>query len=132
MDIQSMIGSLQFRVLIEFDEEHAEWVARCIDTDAVATGLTQDDAEMGIKAVLENDIRIAVREGSIKNLVHRRASYDVVERWYHAVGLDLLNLRKEALHIPYDTVGTTQPPVKKPPQPEIQVFTRLKDGTAKG
>lgn len=83
MDIQSIIGSLPFRILIEFDKEYSEWVARCIDTDAVATGSTQEDAEAGIKSVLENDIRIAVEEGSIKNLLRSRAPYDVVERWYN-------------------------------------------------
>lgn len=88
MNVPSVICSLPFRVLIEFDEDQSEWVARCIDTDAIATGPTQDDAEAGIKAVVENDIRIAIREGTIRNLVHVRAPFDVIARWYQAVELD--------------------------------------------
>lgn len=129
MDTPSMIGSLPFRVLVEFDEDYSEWVARCIDTDAVATGPTEGDAEAGIKAVLENDIRIAIREGSIKNLVRARASYDVIERWYQAVDSDPLSVRKTILHIPDAPAEAPQPIPRRPVQPEIQLFSRRKDGT---
>jgi len=88
MDVPSIIGSLPFRVLVEFDDDYSEWVARCIDTDSVATGPTDADAEAGIKAILENEIRIAVQERSIRNLVRARASFDVIERWYQAIELD--------------------------------------------
>lgn len=130
MDVPSIIGSLPFRVLVEFDDNYSEWVARCIDTDAVATGATEDAAEAGIKAVLENDIRLAVEQGSIKSLVHARAPFDVIERWYQAVNLDPLSVRKDILHLPDAPQGPTMPPPKRPPQPEIQLFSRRKDGTA--
>jgi len=130
MDVPSIIGLLPFRVLVEFDDECSEWVARCIDTDAVATGPTEDDAEAGIKAVLENDIRIAVEEGSIKNLVRIRAPFDVIERWYQAVDLDPSSVRKDILRVPDAPMESPTPLIpKRPPQPEIQLFSRRRDGT---
>ena len=127
MDTPSIISSLPFRVLIEFDEEYSEWVARCIDTDAIATGPTQEDAEAGIKTVLENDIRIAVEEKSIKNLVRARAPSEVIERWYQAVDQEPASVRRDILHVP--DVTTEAPIPKRPVQPEVQLFSRRKDGT---
>lgn len=125
-DVTSVIGCLDFRVLIEPDDDYGVWVARCIDTNAVATGATPEEAEELIKQVLENDIRIAVREGSIKNLVRARSPFDVIERW-HLVQKDSPgSVRKVTLDVPGDVAPTPRRSV----QSELKIISRRKDGTA--
>src|SRR5579862_7743422 len=117
IDVLAVIKTLPFRVLVEFDEDYSEWIARCIDTDAVATGINQEAAEEGIKMVLGNDISVAVREGSIKNLVQTRSSWDIVERWYQAVQSDPNNVRTDVINIP--NTPSEIPATPKPPQFEL-------------
>ena len=83
-DIPSLIEQIDLRVFIKFDEESRVYLACCIDTGAVATGDTVDEAESLIKRILENDLRHAVEDGSLKSLYHAQAPYDAIEGWYVA------------------------------------------------
>lgn len=69
-DVPSIIEQLELRVLVEFDEDYGVYVGRCIDTGAVATGATIDEAQSSLKEVLQNDLRIAIEQGSLKSLFH--------------------------------------------------------------
>lgn len=128
-DLTSLIGSLDFRVLVEFDHDYKVWMARCIDTDAVATAATQEEAEDLIRQVLENDIRIAVQEGSIKSLFHVRSPYEFVERWHSMKLDDPESVRRVTLDVP----AAAEIPMKKPAgsvQPELRIVSRRKEVSA--
>jgi predicted RNase H-like HicB family nuclease len=124
-DLTSVIGSLDFRVLIEFDEDYNVWAARCIDTNAVATGATPEEAEFLIKQILENDIRIAVEEGSIKNLVRVRSPFEYVERWHRMKTDNPDNVRPVILDIP-DTPEIRKKPAGRSVPPELKIVSRRK------
>lgn len=125
LDLPTMIGSMEWRVLVEYDEDYTLWVARCLDTNAVATGETQEEAESLIKEVIENDIRIAVREGSIRNLMHARASYDVYERWFQTKSESPESFRQVALEVP-----EPESTPKRSVQPELKFITSRRDSSA--
>jgi hypothetical protein len=72
-DVPSVIEQLELRVLIEFDEDYGVYVGRCIDTGAVATGSTIQEAQSLLQEVLKNDFRIAIEAGSLKSLFHSPA-----------------------------------------------------------
>lgn len=84
MDIHvpSVISMMPFRVLVEFDTAYQEWTATCLDTGAVATGETAEEAEAQIQSLLANDIRMAIEDKSIKSLDRRKAPTEVFARWY--------------------------------------------------
>ena len=82
INVPSVISMMPFRVLVEFESDHQEWVATCLDTGAVATGDTAEEAEAQIQEVLATDIRMAIQEESIKSLDRRRAPTEIFARWY--------------------------------------------------
>jgi predicted RNase H-like HicB family nuclease len=52
LKIETVIGSIAFRVLIE-PADDGMYIARCLQTGAVAVGATVEEAEMLIKAIIQ-------------------------------------------------------------------------------
>jgi len=99
VDIPSVIEQMDLRVFIRFDEDYRVYSACCIDTGAVATGETIEEAESLIKSILENDLRHAIREGSLKSLFHSQAPYDAIAGWWEAKAVDPEALKRIALDV---------------------------------
>jgi hypothetical protein len=76
--------TLDLKVLIEYDVVYQTYVARCLETGAVATGSTPEDASSQIKLTLELDIRLADEQGGLEALFFTRSAPDVWDRWYQA------------------------------------------------
>lgn len=94
-DIESAVSSLDLKVLTEFDEDYGLYVARCLETGAVATGNTQDEATALIRQTLELDILLALRANNLEGLFQTNAPADVRARWYMAKassGLEIVKL----------------------------------------
>jgi predicted RNase H-like HicB family nuclease len=113
--VETLIESMEFRVLIELAEDDM-YVAHCLETGAVAEGDTAEDAEVLIKAILENDFRRAIEAGSIKGLISVPAPYDVVVGWYEMKAADPHGVRRIPLAV---TVG----PNKRDVQSEVRIST---------
>lgn len=124
-DVPSIIEQIEFRVLIEFEEEYQAYVARCIETGAVASGDTIEEAENSIKAVLENDFRIAITQGSLESLFHSPAAWDINVRWYEMKAHDPEGMRRVAIE-----VGSSDSPQKRGMHSELRIFTDSKTRTA--
>jgi hypothetical protein len=76
--------ALDLKVLIEYDACYETYFARCLETGALATGVTPEDASRQIKSTLELDIRCADEQGGLASLFHVRAEPEVWDRWYQA------------------------------------------------
>jgi hypothetical protein len=76
--------TLDLKVLIEHDAVYQTYVARCLETGAVATGETPDDASEQIKHTLELDVQLAEEQGGLEALFYTRAEPAVWDRWYQA------------------------------------------------
>jgi predicted RNase H-like HicB family nuclease len=75
-NIETAIEGINFRVLIE-PAGDGIYIARCLQTGTVAVGVTVEEAEMLIKAILENDFRRAIELGSVAGLLSQPAEFDV-------------------------------------------------------
>jgi hypothetical protein len=75
-NIETVIESIGSRVLIE-PADDGIYIARCLQTGSVAVGATFEEAEMLIKAILEDDFRRAIQLGSVARLLSRPAPHDV-------------------------------------------------------
>src|SRR5436190_23211656 len=75
--ITSVVSSLDLKVLIEYDQDYDVYVARCLETGAVATGETPDEASQLMKQTLELDILLAIKANNLDNLFHATATPDV-------------------------------------------------------
>jgi len=117
-DIETVIESIDFRVLIELEDDGL-YVARCLQTGAVAEGATVEEAEGLIKAILENDFRRAIQLGSIEGLLSNPAPYDVVVQWYEMKAANPEDVR----HIP---LAVSVAPLKRDVQSEVRVSMRAR------
>src|SRR5579859_5576997 len=116
-DIPSVIEQLDLRVFVSFDEEYGAYVARCLDTGAVATGATIEEAESLIAAVLQNDFRIAIERGSLKSLLHAPAPFDVTVSWYEMKAADPNSVRRVTV-----PVELAPGPAKRSVQSELRII----------
>jgi predicted RNase H-like HicB family nuclease len=98
-DVPTIIEQLELRVLVERDEDYGVYLATCIDTGAVATGETIEEAESLIRAVLENDFRIAMERESLDSLFHAEAPWDAKVHWYEAKAADPGSVKKIRLEV---------------------------------
>jgi predicted RNase H-like HicB family nuclease len=98
-DLPSIIEQLELRVFIEFDEDYGQYVARCIDTGAVAEGATIEEAELLITEVLKNDFRIAMEEESLKSLFHGESPFEAKVGWYESRTADPSSVKKIRLEV---------------------------------
>lgn len=104
-DITSIVENLDMKVLAEYDEDYRVYVAHCLETGAVATGSSLDEAEALIKQVLENDISIAIRTSSLESLFHTCAPSDVRTRWYEVKATRPDHVKNIHLDIPLENVS---------------------------
>ena len=98
-DFMTVLENLDLRVFAEYDDTYNLYVASCLDTGAVGTGNTLDEAEAVIKQVLENDIQLAMISKSLESLFHACAPPDVRARFYKAKAADPDGMRKITLEI---------------------------------
>jgi hypothetical protein len=120
MDVNSLLANLPpLKLLVEFDADYRAYVAYSLDTGAVATGDTVDEAQSLIKRILENDIGIAQRTKNLKSLLHTRAPVDVQIRWLEAKTASPENVQWIELRIPSSDEGV---------QPKRGVQTELRIG----
>jgi hypothetical protein len=122
-DIPTIIEQLDLRVYIEFDDDYQSYIARCVDTGAIATAATIEEAESLIKGILENDFRIAIEQGSLKSLLHVEPSFDDKIRWYELKAASPNSMRRVPLEIPSGTV-------KRGVQSELRIIGRTREGSA--
>jgi hypothetical protein len=121
-DIASELENLPLRVLEEYDEEHHTYVARCLDTGAVAVGETPEEAHSIIKQVIASDILLAIQAGHLRGLFRVCAAPDVIDRWY-AVKSDGGEVETEKLDI-------ALPPPKRGVQSELSIVKATHRRTA--
>jgi hypothetical protein len=122
-DIPAIIEQLDLRVYIEFDEDYQSYVARCVDTGAIATATTIEEAESLIKVILENDFRIAIEEGSLRSLLHVEPSFDAKVRWWVLKAAAPESIRRIPLEIPASTA-------RRGVQSELRIIGRTREGTS--
>ncbi len=118
IDIYSVVKTLDLRVFVEYDDTYCTYVARCVDTGAVAVGDTPEEAEKAIASVLKSDIRLAVEAGSLKNLLCE-VSFDLKVRWYEIKGSNPVT---KSVIVPIFE-GSDSTPEKRGVQSELKVFT---------
>lgn len=116
-DIESVIEKMDFRIFIGFEEQFNAYIARCLNTGAVAEGSTIEEAEAMIKQVLENDFRIAIQEGTLRSLLHDPAPWEATVRFYEMKALDPDGAREVPLAV---STG----PVKRGVQSQVRVSER--------
>lgn len=122
-DVPSVIEQLELRVLVEFDEDYGVYVGRCIDTGAVATGATIEEAQALLQDILRNDFRSAIEEGSLKSLFHAPAPWDAMVRWYEMKAADPDSVKR----IP---VEVSPGPEKRGAQSELRVIGKTREGVS--
>ena len=109
MDVRSLLGNLDpLKLLVEYDDDDHAFVAYCVDTGAVATGATTEQALESLQDVLRNDIAIAVRTNSLASLLNCSAPGDVRARWVEAKSTSPDTVRTIELEIP-SSGGDEQP-----------------------
>lgn len=86
MDINSLLGNIELRILEEFDKEHKVFVAHCLETGAVASATDAASLHTLMKETLQLEITLAVRSGDFDNLWKQQAPPDVWTRWHKAAG----------------------------------------------
>lgn len=99
IDIETLIESIDFHVLIEQDEQDEACVAHCLETGAVAEGRNIEETEGLIKAILENDFKRAIELGSIEGLISTPVPFDVKVRWYEMKASDPNGVRRVPLAV---------------------------------
>lgn len=120
-DITSAVEHLDLKVLVERDDTYETYVARCLESGSVATGDTPEQATALIKETLELEILLAIKDGSLANLLRFPAPPDVHERWYMARTMS--GVEEVPLYIPAD-------PPKRSVKPEISIVNRVKQSVA--
>jgi predicted RNase H-like HicB family nuclease len=108
-DITATISNLDLKVLTEFDSDYAVYVSRCLETGAVATGVTVEEAIKQIKSTLELDIRLAEEQGGLEALFFTRAEPQVWNRWYQAKAASPDDVQIIPLDIPAPAVKKRGP-----------------------
>ena len=78
---------LNLRVLEEYDPESNCYVARCLETGAVAAGRTIDEARQILMDVVRHDALLARRAGGILSLFCKPAGAECELRWQHLAAL---------------------------------------------
>jgi predicted RNase H-like HicB family nuclease len=128
-DIQLLIETLDFRVFIDFDEDYGVFVARCLETGAVATGKTIEEAESLITSVLQNDFRIATEQKSIKSLLHGRdqTPFEAIEGWYQVRAASPETMKQVTLDI---SSGPQKRGVQSEHGPKLKVFSKPRESSA--
>jgi hypothetical protein len=104
-DIVAEISKLNLRVLEEFDPDHGAFVARCLETGAIASGETVAEAHALIREVLESDILLAVEANTLVGLFHVRAAPEVWDRWYTAVSTQTVQTEQLDIRLPVLATG---------------------------
>jgi hypothetical protein len=119
MDVRSLLANLDpLKLLVEYDDSSQTYVAHCLDTGAVATGNSLEEAQKLIQDVLENDILIAIRTNSLASLFNTSAPADVRTRWFEARADSPESVTTIELKIPSDPDGV---PPKRGVQTELRV-----------
>jgi predicted RNase H-like HicB family nuclease len=109
--------TLDLKVLIEYDPVYETYVAHCLETGAVATANTPDEASAQIQRTLELDIRLADEQGGLEALFYTRAEPDIWDRWYQA---------KSAAKPEVVTLKFTDPPTPKRGVSSVTIATARK------
>lgn len=128
-DIERVIENTDFRVFINFDEQYGTYVAHCIDTGAVATGETIEEAEELIKGILGNDFRIAIEQKSLESLFRGRgqAPWEATAGWHEVNAYSPDSLKRI-------TIEVSGSPAKRPAgserRPNLVVVAREKFSAA--
>lgn len=117
------LKNLSLRVLEEFDEEHAMYVARCLETGTVATADSAEACRDLIKETLELEITLAATKRNFPNLFRQPASGEVWARWHAAAG-ESGNLSEMTL-----TVNVTLP-TRREVKSEIRISKAFVSKTA--
>ena len=122
-DLPTIIEQLDLRVFVRFDEDYGVYVARCIDTGAVATGHTIEETETLIQEILANDLRIAMEEGSLKSLFHAEAPWDSKVGWYETKAANPENVKTVRLEV-------APGPQKRSVQSEFKLIGKTREGSS--
>lgn len=116
MDVTQLLESVDpLRLLAEYDEQDQAYVVHSVDTGAVASGRTLEDARALLTGILENDIRIAYTTNSLESLFHSSAPPDVRLRWIEAKAANPGNFEMFTLNPPGD-------PHRRGVQSELRVW----------
>jgi hypothetical protein len=127
-DIFAALSRMDLKVLVEPDKDYGAFVAYCIETGAVASGETEQEAESMIKQTLELDMLLAIRAKSLQGLLHTVAPADIRARWYENFAAFPEEIQVIKLNIPSESpVGP--PPPKRSVQPEF-TLVRSRQRTA--
>jgi len=121
-DLPTIIEQLDLRVFVAYDNDYGVYVARCIDTGAVATGSTIEESETLIQAILANDLRIAMEEGSLKSLFHAEAPWDSKVGWYETKAANPESVRTVRLEV-------SPGPQKRSVQSELRLIGKTREGS---
>jgi hypothetical protein len=114
-DITPAISKLDLKVLTKYDEIYKTHVAYCIDTGAVATGETEQEAQALIKETLELDILLAVRGKSLEGLFRVCAAPFIRAQWYEMRAVFPNEMETMTLDITLD-------PPKRGATSEVKIF----------
>lgn len=128
-DLPSVIEQLDLRVFIDFDEDYNTYVARCLETGAVATGATIEEAESLITAILQNDLRIAMEQGSLRSLFSgEKPPFEATVGWYNMKTAYPDSVRRISVDV---SLGDVSPiPAKRSVQSEIRLIGRNREGSS--
>jgi hypothetical protein len=78
---------LTLRVLEEYDEEAGAWVARCLETGAVASARDQSTLQALMRETIQLEILLAVKKDNFPNLFRSPASGKVWAKWLRVAGM---------------------------------------------
>lgn len=123
VDVPTVIEGIPFRIFVGLDEDYGYYVAHCLETGAVATGRSIDEAETMITSILENDIRVAIERGSIESLLNDPAPLDITVRFYETKAQDPDSVRTASLTI-------SEGPIKRGAQSEFRIVRDTKERAA--
>jgi hypothetical protein len=93
----------------------------------VATGETIEEAESSITAVLQNDFRIAIQQGSLKSLFHAPAAFEVTVSWYEMKAASPKSVRRVPVEVP---VEVSPGLLKRSVQSEVRIIGKTREGSS--
>ena len=128
-DIQRVIENTDFRVFINFDENYGAYVAHCLDTGAVATADTLEEAEELITSILKNDFRIAIEQKSLESLFRGRgqAPWEAAAGWHEVNASSPEQLKRITLEV---SAGITKRPAQSEYGPKLFVVAKERSSAA--
>jgi hypothetical protein len=93
---------MTLKILEEYDAEQGTWVARCLETGAVATAPDQQTLQKLINETIQLEVLLAIKKNDFANLFHKPASGEVCARWYRTAGMSSGALTTYDLELNFD------------------------------